>query len=251
MTDDHSQHDNQSKQRIVEDIEKYSCHIALLEPDNYLPGFAYTIGLYEKFGHPEIICFGLPTNVMGSVLNTARDIVKQGGKITTTKQYPDFLNNYNVEFINVDKEFYANYFGYAGCYYNMTFNFPVLQLVWPDKQNKFPWDKDFNPDWKFKQPLLDRNTDFKFYEERNVAVFTTKQAFEGQPILFVYHNENGDWQFQTSELPDIQDSMVVALENITKLDPTINEIYHLQYGWRAWRKSTAEDWQYEKYLPEE
>ena len=60
------------------------------------------------------------------------------------------------------------------------------------------------------------------------AVFTTKQAFEGQPILFVYHNENGDWQFQTSELPDIQDSMVVALENITKLDPTINEIYHLQ-----------------------
>ena len=147
MTDDHSQHDNQSKQRIVEDIEKYSCHIALLEPDNYLPGFAYTIGLYEKFGHPEIICFGLPTNVMGSVLNTARDIVKQGGKITTTKQYPDFLNNYNVEFINVDKEFYANYFGYAGWYYNMTFNFPVLQLVWPDKQNKFPWDKDFNPDW--------------------------------------------------------------------------------------------------------
>jgi len=34
------------------------------------------------------------------------------------------------------------------------------------------------------------------------------------------------------------------LEEITKLDPSINEIYHLQYGWRAWRSSRYDEWQY-------
>jgi hypothetical protein len=62
--------------------------------------------------------------------------------------------------------------------------------------------------------------------------------------LYVYHNEDGDWQFHTSDHPDITDSLLVCLEEITKLDPTVNEIYHLQYGWSAWRSSIDENWQY-------
>ena len=38
----------------------------------------------------------------------------------------------------------------------------------------------------------------------------------------------------------------VCLEEIIKLDPTINEIYHLQYGWRAWRDNENSEWQYEQ-----
>lgn len=46
-------------------IEQYGCHIVLVEPDDYLPGFAYTIGLYQKFNHPKIICFGLKLPLLG------------------------------------------------------------------------------------------------------------------------------------------------------------------------------------------
>lgn len=67
--------------------------------------------------------------------------------------------------------------------------------MWPDKEHNFPWDENFNTDWKFKQPLLDRNTDFKFYERRNLGVYSTSQAQEGNPILYVYHNDDGDWNF--------------------------------------------------------
>jgi hypothetical protein len=94
--------------------------------------------------------------------------------------------------------------------------------------------------------LLDRNTDFKFYEERNLGVYTTRQAFEGDPILYIYHNEDGDWQFHTTSEPNLDDAKLVCLEQITKLDPTINEIYHLQLGWRAWRNTQGDDWQYEE-----
>jgi hypothetical protein len=246
MTIDHSQHDKETKARIIADIEQYGCHLALLEPDNYLPAFAYSIGLFKKFKHPDIICFGLQIEVLGAVLNQARDLVKLGERLIPGRLYAEFLEGYSVQFLEVDKAYYQNYVGYGAWFYDRSFDFPLLQLVWPDKQHHFPWEKDFNPDWKFKQPLLDRNTDFKFYEERNVGVYTTKQAFAGEPILYVYHNTNGDWQFHTSLEPDLKDAMLVCLEEITKLDPSINEIYHLQYGWWAWRDSIEEDWQYEE-----
>jgi hypothetical protein len=76
MTDDHSIHDKQAKQAILDNIEKHGCHLALLEADNYLPAFVYSIGLYKKFGHLEIICFGLKTEVMASILNHACEIIK-------------------------------------------------------------------------------------------------------------------------------------------------------------------------------
>ena len=251
MTDEHSQHDTEAKKTILDNIEKYGCHLALLEPDNYLPGFVYSIGLFKRYGHPELICFGLKTEVMSAILNHACDLIKNGETLSTNTLYSGFLEGYEIQFLQVDKEYYPSYVGYAGWFYDMSFDFPLLQLVWPDKQHKFPWEDTFNPDWKFKQPLLDRNTDFKFYEERNLGVYTTRQAFNGEPILYVYHNEDGDWQFHTSLEPNLADSMLVCLEEITKLDSTINELYHLQFGWRAWRDGKEGDWKFGEYPDDE
>lgn len=251
MIDEHTQHDNDAKKAIKENIDAFGCHLVLLEADNYLPGFVYTIGLFEKFNHPEIICFGLNNDVMGAMLNHACDLIKQGEVFEIDKLYNGFLQGYQIQFIEVDEEFYADYVGYAGWYYQNSFYFPLLQIVWTDKQHKFPWEVEFNSDWKFKQPLLDRNTDFKFYEERNLGVYTTQEVLNGAPILFVYHNENGDWQFHSSFDPAIEDAKLVCLEEITKLDPAINEIYHLQYGWKAWRETATDEWGYEEDLKEE
>lgn len=151
----------------------------------------------------------------------------------------------------MDPDFYPNYVGYGTWFYDRGVDFPMYQLVWPDKQHHFPWEATFNPDWKHKQPLLDRNIDFKFYEERNLGVFTTKQAFEGDPILYVYHNADGNWQFHTVQKPDLGDAMLICLEEITKLDQTINDIYHLDFGWRAWRASKDDEWEWEKDTEEE
>lgn len=251
MTIDTRQEAEDNIKVVNENIENYGCHLTLIEASNYLPAFVYSIGLYKKFGHPEIICFGLNNNVAASIINHACDLIKNGETLTTGKLYRGFLEGFPIQFIQVDKEYYQNYVGYAGWFYNQTFDFPLLQLVWTDRQDNFPWDNNFNPDWKFKQPLLDRSTDFKFYEERNLAVFTTKQAFNGDPILYVYHNEDGEWEFHTSSEPNLDDFMVVALEQITKLDPTINEIYYLQFGWRAWRDNKEGEWQTEEYPDEE
>jgi hypothetical protein len=243
MTTGHSQDDQAAKQAVQHNIDQFGCHLALLEPDNYLPGFVYSIGLYQKFGHPELICFGLKNDIAASLLNHACDLIKKGGSFIPGKLYPGFLQDYSVRFLQMDLAHYPDYVGYAGWFYGMTFNFPVLQLVWPDKQHRFPWENDFYEDWKFRQPLLDRNTDFKFYEERNLGVFTTRSVLDGTPILYAYHNDDGDWQFHATDTPDINDSVIVCLEKITKMDPSVNQLFSLQFGWRAWRDSIEDEWQ--------
>jgi hypothetical protein len=142
------------------------------------------------------------------------------------RRHSGFLEGYTIRFVEVEKDYYQNYVGYGGWFYNMSFDFPLLQLVWPDKQHKFPWEEG---------------------EDRNLGVYTTKQAFQGDPILYVYHNEDGDWQFHTSESPSLLDAMLVCLEQITKLDPTINELFHLELGGRAWREDETDEWHYGDY----
>src|SRR5215469_12269577 len=101
MEDQHAEHDIKAKQAILDNIKKFGCHLALIEPDNYLPGFVYSIGLYKSYGHPEIICFGLKTEVMGSMINHACKMVKNGESLTTNKLYPGFLDGYDIQFIEV------------------------------------------------------------------------------------------------------------------------------------------------------
>ena len=242
----YGQSDSDQKQLIQDNIDNYGCHLIQIASDNYLPGFVYSIGLYKKFRHPEIICFGLNSEVAASTINYACDLIKNGEILVPEQLYKGFLEGYSIQFLEVDKDHYRDYVGFAGWFYDRNFDFPLLQLVWPDKARNWPWEPNFNYNWKFRQPLLDRNTDFKFYEERNLAVYTTRQAFEGEPILYVYHNEEGDWQFHTSSYPDLNDLMMVRLEEITQLDPTINGIYHLQRGGKAWRANKEDEWEYEQ-----
>lgn len=45
------------EEKILVDIEKFGWTIILVEGTDYLPTFAYTIGLYKNYRHPEIIAF--------------------------------------------------------------------------------------------------------------------------------------------------------------------------------------------------
>ena len=234
---EHAEHNADAEQKIISDVAQYGFHAGFIQGDGYSPGFAYTIGLFKTYGYPELICFGLHPDLLHSVLWSGKELLDKQPR-------PD------LSLLPVDYDWYKHYFGY-GAWFNQSWDFPVLQIVWPDKQARYPWEEDFNPAWKAGQPLLDRNTDFKFREERNLAVFTTRQVLEGLPILRVVHHTNGDWQFLCDTSYDVADLKVVALEEITKRDPTVNGLFQLSYGWHAWRVIQAAEWQTEEYEPED
>jgi len=90
--------------------------------------------------------------------------------------------------------------------------------------------------------------EFRFNEERNVAVFTVKQIFqENKPVLFVCHDEeDGAWQFLTGEAVEEKDSMIVALDEIVAHDQTLNEVFDLPEGYFAVREFIGDVWIREK-----
>jgi hypothetical protein len=206
-----------------------------------LPSFAYSIGLWQKFKHPEIICFGLRTQTLHTIINDVADLVKNGQVIQAGKTYGNIFENSKSEFLNVDKRNLGDYFGTAIDYYNSK-DFQALQLVWTDRNDKFPWETDFEEDFIYKQPLLDRNVDFKFREAKNLGIFTTRQWLElNKPILRVVHDTDGDWQFLTGDqMPE--DVKLVALEQIVIKDRTLNEVFDLDYGEEAEREFVGGEW---------
>ena len=228
--------------KFTEDIEKYGWTVVMIKETDYLPAFAYTIGIWETYSKPEIIAFGLSTQNLHILVNQAGDIIKSGNEIEKGNNYSDFFEDSNVQFIEVDSENISDYFGYAIEYYGSKY-FPAIQLIWTDRQNKFPWETEFEEDLIFKQPLLDRNINFKFREHKNLGVFTTKQFLEeNKPIIRVTHDEDGDWQFLT-ENAELKDAKIVHLGHLIEKDKTLNELFRLDYGESAERNFIGDNWQ--------
>jgi len=223
-------------------IEKYGLVINQIEATDYLPSFAYSIGLWQNYKQPEIICFGLSVELMHQVINDVAALIKNGQTIVAGEVNTKIFKDTRATFLPVDKRNMPDYFNPAISYYD-TDDFPALQLVWTDKADLLPWETGFDKSLIYYQPLLDRNVDFKFREAPNLGVFTTRQWLEKQkPILRVLHETDGDWQFLTGDqLPE--DGRQVALAILVKRDPTLNEVFNLDYGQYAERSSIGEKWQ--------
>jgi len=94
---------------------------------------------------------------------------------------------------------------------------------------------------------VEMNTDMQnwpFDDPTNLAVFSIRQiVFSRQPILHVTHDSNdGSWQFLGADTPSESDAVIVGLEEIVKLDPSIKDLSDLQVGWEAWRSNKGEKW---------
>jgi len=227
--------------KLIEDVKKFGWTVNLIEATEYLPSFAYTVGLWKNYNHSELIAFGLTTKTLHAILNIGGELVKDGVTLKVSCDYDNFFESGQVQLLQVDQRNLKDYFGYA-IWFNQTSDFPALQLVWTDRNNKYPWDNGFEEEFIYRQPMLDRNADFKFREAKNVAVFTTRQWLEEKkPILRVVHEEEGEWQFLTGDqMPE--DIKIVALEQMTLRDPTLNDIFNLDYGEEAERNFIGDKW---------
>jgi hypothetical protein len=104
------------------------------------PAFAYTVGLHKSYGHPELIIFGLDHQVMHEVLNNLGERIKAGKALTARGQVADVLVGQDVRLREVlTEESFRAYVGYAR-WFNGGSTFRLLQVLWPDKDGRFPGD---------------------------------------------------------------------------------------------------------------
>ena len=110
------------------------------------PQFTYTVGLTE-FNHPELIIMSLPYEVAGVMLNAMGRRVRAGERFTAGQT---LLEVGNLAMKTVDVVDTRPYFGVARRKYHRV---RAVQVVWPDKNSRFPWEPGYEFDPSV-QPLL-------------------------------------------------------------------------------------------------
>lgn len=92
---------------------------------------------------------------------------------------------------------------------------------------------------------------WRFDDPPNAASFTTTFVLDGSPILRVYHDYDGGWQFHGAPddpaTPDV--ARVVSLASMIARDGSLNELHDLPEGWCASRKSVNKPWKRTKNNP--
>ena len=259
---------NETDAKTIANIEKSNCQILhILEGADH-PGWAYTIGLADTLGYPEIVVIGLPQKVSLAVVDGIADRARKGFTIEPGTRLGELMaGDYVCELREVRPQWYEHLFNWANSYYGST-DYPVLQCLWPDLDHHMPWEEGFNSAWLYDQPLLyledaaearmDRfiaalaksdgkcrcghgKVDWARESDPHMAVFTQEHVAAGEaPVLLVAHYEDG-WQMLDGGEVTGQPK-VICLHHLVDRDPTLTEIADLPEGWEAWRDSVGGEW---------
>ena len=148
-------------QKLLDDVAKYGWHVIKVLDQSDAPGWAYSVGLFQNFDHPEIIVFGLEPDLMHSMINSIGDGVRSGKTFEIDHKYPDLIDPYSCTFKSVALLWRDYFLAFASGFYNGG-DYPVQQCFWPDFDSRFPWESNFCEDLISAQPLL-------FYDDLSSA----------------------------------------------------------------------------------
>lgn len=140
---------------LFRNVRENGCHLMGIAGDEQHPNCVFSIGLYLNYGQAELILFGLDPNDASAVINDVRDRVAAGRRYVAGDLCDDLLDDRKICFVEVPLQAYRAYLGTAIWFYaNLPRPFPCLQIVWPDREGRFPWEVGCDPSLKRFQPVL-------------------------------------------------------------------------------------------------
>jgi hypothetical protein len=86
---------DEGERNVPGHIENHGWNVTNIREQDGQPGWAFTIGLFENFGHPEMVIFGLNLQIRHSILNWIGTNVKQGKRFTGGREYDWVLEECN------------------------------------------------------------------------------------------------------------------------------------------------------------
>lgn len=142
-----------SDRKVIHDVETHGWHVVNILPESETPGWAFTIGLEQSFSHAEIVVFGLDSELAHLLLNDLGEAIRAGQAFEPAHLYAGYLEGADLTFRPVQPSWYRPFLGTA-IWFNEGPSFSTLQLIWPDKSERFPWQDGFDPNWSWAQPML-------------------------------------------------------------------------------------------------
>ena len=139
--------------RLLDDVEEQGVHVVHVPAAGEQPGHSYSVGLWESFGQPEVLVFGLPEDIALDLINVVADEADQGTQFAAGTRHAGLLQDYPVSLLDVPKALHGAFLQKA-CWAYEGEEFPVVQLVWPDKQGRWPWEDGVRAGFRDAQPVL-------------------------------------------------------------------------------------------------
>jgi len=121
------------------------------DPENSIPSYAYTIGLTER-GLPEVLVFGLG-DTAGVFLNDVAERLKSGRAVPRNERIGDVFRGFDAVVHDVSPKVAAQFLKFAASRYGERLR--CIQLIWPDAQNRMPWEPDHDREKRAAQLLLE------------------------------------------------------------------------------------------------
>ena len=147
---------DENEQRALSNIEEYGCHVLGVMEGEGLPRFSYSIGIGKKQSKPDIIIVGLKSELSHSIINNYKDRLLEGETFEPGKYYSDFLEGFDVCFVEVDKAHYNEYLGW-GLWLHKSNDFNMLQMIWPTTDGVWPWNEEKSDYYIWAQPILNKD----------------------------------------------------------------------------------------------
>jgi len=119
------------------DIATYGWHCIAVGASPNFPPYAYTIGLYTTYHHPDLVIAGLMPKLSHEILQNVVALIKEGRRIMDGDERNDILSGVPVRFRDAATSIFPLHV--ADAYYQTDVS--CLQVIWPDKEGFFP-DED-------------------------------------------------------------------------------------------------------------
>jgi hypothetical protein len=124
------------------------------DTDPPTPAYAYTIGVSELVGFPEIAVFGLTPVASNGLITLVVDALRGGTEIPLGIELIGLLDNdLRCMFAQVDTEAAAGTFATLDAWYRGQ-PYAVAQLLYPDRNGFMPYELGYDQRMKFAQPVI-------------------------------------------------------------------------------------------------
>jgi hypothetical protein len=140
---------------FLADIEQNGIQIVYDEDESAQSSRAFTLGLWHTQKQPEIVVLGLPEELAERVLELVIDDVEDGVFCAADQKREGLVHGYPVWFGRVTRAQVQALLPEIVHTYGSA-DVPVLQLVYPDKQGRWPWDEGVRDGFRDTQPVLAR-----------------------------------------------------------------------------------------------
>lgn len=139
---------------FVAKIREHGWTRTSVSSDDEGPGFSLTTGFWLNTYQPELIMFSTKSEIVHQLFWDLFRDAQSGKALPIGKRTDAVFANLPAYAFRVAKKFYADYLGWSGWFYANQDDFPCLQIVWPDRASRFPWEPSFDAEFKSNQPDL-------------------------------------------------------------------------------------------------